>query len=635
MARRTREPVDPAPCPTLARGAAPPWRSSPSSPRRALRRRAGTRGHRAVRYQLPVLTFPCVLLLRRSTNYTPAAANPARRLPAIVFAHRGIEPFDITLNLLARPFVNDLTPHDVANVGLAGARRSQRTPDAVHPFAKNNLNPVNPLAQNRDIHGLAGRGHAHFDFLGIHKSPVSADVDFLDDFSNPQALGANATLAATLHGNRDAAPRYAAAAALVEDVLVVEPAPPAFEMADLGARVARVDGAAALRLAFHEHPRVERQLLRRVQHVRWQVPCVRHVDLDAAVRVARLHLERRRHRRHAQVHGGLALADVREHLAGRAVQADGRHRAPDLALPELRMTKALPAAEDAAAILLAVELRQRQQVLARKPAEVIHKRLLALDAEAREQIPELAGISDRAARVVDEVGDVAVDRFLGLVDELLEAAHHRMAAELLAPFLDLPVNREIFLVHFLVGRVAERADVDAAEGVQVQPGEDIRMPDRPVDHRARLGLACAVRPGADLLGLGLPGVRKIAIEVDVVVREKVRIGHVGGVVVLDRALGPPLVERTGILQPARQHHAGQLAVLDEFAGRVLPAQREHHAVAVDVARDPARNRSVLTTIARIGAHVTAVAQHCFGAIRRHARQHVEQDAFQPLAHMLA
>src|SRR6266404_1563225 len=98
----------------------------------------------------------------------------ARRLPTIVFAHGGIEPFDITLNLLAGPFVNDLAPHYGANVGLPGARRSQCTPDAVHSFTENNLNSFNPLAQNRDIHGLAGLGHPNFDLLGIHRpsSPV-------------------------------------------------------------------------------------------------------------------------------------------------------------------------------------------------------------------------------------------------------------------------------------------------------------------------------------------------------------------------------------------------------------------------------------------------------------------------------
>ena len=157
--------------------------------------------------------------------------------------------------------------------------------------------------------------------------------------------------------------------------------------------------------------------------------------------------------------------------------------------------------------------------------------------------------------MVDEVGDVAVDRLVRLVDELLEAAHHGIAADLLAPLADLPVDREVLLVHLVVGRIAERADIAAAEGVQIQPGENVGMRGGPFDHRARLGLARAVGAGADLLGLRLPAIGEIAVQVDVVVGEIVRIGHVRAVVVLDRAFGPDLVERPGILEPTRQHHA--------------------------------------------------------------------------------
>src|SRR5437660_4187380 len=109
------------------------------------------------------------------------------------------------------------------------------------------------------------------------------------------------------------------------------------------------------------------------------------------------------------------------------------------------MAKALPAAKDAAAVLLAVELRQRQKVVAREPAVVVDEGFLALDAQPREEVPQLARVGDRAAGVVDEVGDVAVDRLLRLVDELLEAAYRRVAAELLAPLFDLAVDREVLL----------------------------------------------------------------------------------------------------------------------------------------------------------------------------------------------
>ena len=205
--------------------------------------------------------------------------------------------------------------------------------------------------------------------------------------------------------------------------------------------------------------------------------------------------------------------------------------------------------------MFAVELGQRQQVLAREPAVVIDERLLALDAQAGEKIPQLARVRDRAARVVDEIRDVAVDRLVRLVDELLEAAHHGIAADSLAPLADLPVDREVFLIHLVVRGIAERPDVAAAEGVQIQPGENVGMRGGPFDHRARLGLARAVGASADLLGLGLPAVREVAVQVDVVVREVMRIRHVRAVVVLDRAFGPHLVERPSVLEPPRQHDA--------------------------------------------------------------------------------
>ena len=69
--------------------------------------------------------------------------------------------------------------------------------------------------------------------------------------------------------------------------------------------------------------------------------------------------------------------------------------------------------------------------------------------------------------------------------------------------------------------------------------------------------------------------------------------------VLDRALGPELVIRTRILQAARQHHARQLSIRDEFTRRIGLAHVEHRAVAVDIARDPTRRRRMRPPVARI------------------------------------
>src|SRR6266850_5904078 len=460
--------------------------------------------------------------------------------------------------------------------------------------------------------------------------PELLDRDFLHHLADAQALGAHAHAALAADRNGDAAARHAAAAALVEDVLVVQAAAPALEVADLVARIARVDGHASERLDLDEHACVGRQLLRRVEHVGRQVARVRHLDLEAALRDAHVHLERRRHCRDAQVHGGLALADFGQELVRRVVQAHELGNAADLDLAELRVLEALPRAEHAPLVALAVQLGELEQVLAREVAVEVDEALLPLDSQAREQIPQLARVGDGAARVIDEVGDVAVDRLLRLVDELLEAAHHRVAADLLAPFADLPIDGEVLLVHLVVGRVAERSDVAAAEGVEVEPREDVGVRGGPFDNGARLRLARAEGPGTELLRLGLPAVREVAVQVDVVVGEVDRVRHVRAVEVLDRAFGPELVVRPRILEPARQHDAGQLGVLDEFTRWILAAHRERYPVAVDVTRDPARRGRMRTAVARVRAHEAAVGEHGLGAVGRHARQHVEQDALQPL-----
>src|SRR5258707_13396310 len=101
------------------------------------------------------------------------------------------------------------------------------------------------------------------------------------------------------------------------------------------------------------------------------------------------------------------------------------------------MVEGPAAAEDASLVAVAVEPGERKHVLAREMAVVIDERLLALDAQAGEEVPQLAGVRDHAARVIDEIGDVAVDRLFGVLDELLGAPHPRVSAHLLGPFAHL------------------------------------------------------------------------------------------------------------------------------------------------------------------------------------------------------
>src|SRR5258707_12595746 len=98
------------------------------------------------------------------------------------------------------------------------------------------------------------------------------------------------------------------------------------------------------------------------------------------------------------------------------------------------MVEGPAAAEDASLVAVAVEPRERQHVLAREMAVVIDERLLALDAQAGEEVPQLAGVRDYAARVIDEIGDVAVDRLVGPVDGPPLAAHPSVGPQRSGPF---------------------------------------------------------------------------------------------------------------------------------------------------------------------------------------------------------
>src|SRR4051812_22770022 len=217
--------------------------------------------------------------------------------------------------------------------------------------------------------------------------PELVDGQLLDDLAHAQAFRSHAYAALAANRDGDGAARDAAAAALEEDVLVVEPAAPALEVADLDARVARIEGDAALGLELDKHARVERELLGRVEHVSRQIAGVRHLDLDSPLGVARLHLERRRHRSDAQIDRRLALAHLGKHLVRRIAQADGRYGAAQLDLAELRMLETLPRSEDASLVTLAVELCEREQVLARELAVVVDERFLARDAQPRKEVP--------------------------------------------------------------------------------------------------------------------------------------------------------------------------------------------------------------------------------------------------------
>src|SRR5436853_5748817 len=124
-------------------------------------------------------------------------------------------------------------------------------------------------------------------------SPLGPDRDLLHHLADAQPLRAHAQPPAAAHRQRYRAPRDAAAALQVEDEFRMQPAPPSLEVADLEARVARVDREPARGLDLDEDARVERELLRRVEDVGRQVACVADLDLDSPTAGAHVQLERR------------------------------------------------------------------------------------------------------------------------------------------------------------------------------------------------------------------------------------------------------------------------------------------------------------------------------------------------------
>src|SRR6476646_9784575 len=104
------------------------------------------------------------------------------------------------------------------------------------------------------------------------------------------------------------------------------------------------------------------------------------------------------------------------------------------------MLESAPRSNDAAAVLVAVPDGDLEHFVARQLRVVIDESLLALEADLFEEIPQLDDVGDRAALVIGIVGKIAVERRIGLVEELLAARHHRIAGQLLGPRAELTVE---------------------------------------------------------------------------------------------------------------------------------------------------------------------------------------------------
>src|SRR4051794_29911334 len=93
---------------------------------------------------------------------------------------------------------------------------------------------------------------------------------------------------------------------------------------------------------------------------------------------------------------------------------------------------------------------------------VIDERLLPLDADLLEHVPKLAHPCQAAALLMRILRHVAAQRFLRLVEELVKAAHRRIAGILRRPLLELTVYGEITLIDLVIGAVAAWTNKDAA-----------------------------------------------------------------------------------------------------------------------------------------------------------------------------
>lgn len=76
--------------------------------------------------------------------------------------------FQISLDLVARPFIHDLAPHRIADVGHAVASRRQSAPYAVNTFTEDDLDRFNVLAEYGNVQRLPGCGDPNRDSLVVH-----------------------------------------------------------------------------------------------------------------------------------------------------------------------------------------------------------------------------------------------------------------------------------------------------------------------------------------------------------------------------------------------------------------------------------------------------------------------------------
>jgi hypothetical protein len=167
----------------------------------------------------------------------------------------------------------------------------------------------------------------------------------------------------------------------------------------------------------------------------------------------------------------LLATPLGELVRGRIPDANARIDAAQLDLTELWVHGASPGAKDARGVVLVIPARQALQIGATEAIVVLDEALGPWHSQAREQIPELDHVADGAALLVRIFAQVAVQRLVGLVQELFVARDGRVFRVLERPLFDLAEQRQVGGLHLVVWRVPEWADQHATVRVQVEPGK--------------------------------------------------------------------------------------------------------------------------------------------------------------------
>ncbi len=125
---------------------------------------------------------------------------------------------------------------------------------------------------------------------------------------------------------------------------------------------------------------------------------------------------------------------------------------------------------------------------------------------------------------------------------------------------------------------------------------------------------------------------EVAVEVGVVVRQKMRVGDGKAIPMFDAPLREKGVERPLVVELAWHEQALELRRLHVLTCGVALAHHEREAITVDVFRDPARVLLVGPPIARDGTHVTPRLQDGLGAVGRDPRYHMKVNREERLSH---